>query len=68
VSLWSSRKTPLSHADLEAVSSCARVEHAFASLYHEIRARLAVRMVYWVTFFLAQYGYTTYNGNTGQFS
>ncbi|KAL4168745.1 hypothetical protein KRP22_012139 [Phytophthora ramorum] len=61
------KETPLSPNDVEAASSCSRVKHAFAAVYHGIRTLPGVLAVYWVAFFFTQYGYTSYNGNKGQF-
>ncbi|EEY54631.1 uncharacterized protein PITG_22130 [Phytophthora infestans T30-4] len=41
-------------------------KHAFASVYHGIRALPTALAIYWVAFFFVQYGYTAYNGNKGQ--
>ncbi|KAJ8571772.1 hypothetical protein ON010_g5062 [Phytophthora cinnamomi] len=61
------KETTLSPNAVNAVSSCARAKHAFASVYYGIRTLPAVLAVYWVAFFFTQYGYAAYNGNKGQF-
>ncbi|RLN75085.1 hypothetical protein BBJ28_00010162 [Nothophytophthora sp. Chile5] len=61
------KETPLDPSKVDSVSSCKRIIHAFASVYHGIRTLPAVLAVYGVCFFFVQYGYTAYNGNKGQF-
>lgn len=61
------KETPLDPSKLENVSSCTRVKDAFASVYRGVRTLPVVLAVYWVAFFLVQYGFTAYNGNKGQF-
>ncbi|RLN86029.1 hypothetical protein BBJ28_00015860 [Nothophytophthora sp. Chile5] len=61
------KETPLDPSKIDSVSSCKRIIHAFASVYHGIRTLPAVLAVYGVCFFFVQYGYTAYNGNKGQF-
>ncbi|RLN86028.1 hypothetical protein BBJ28_00015861 [Nothophytophthora sp. Chile5] len=61
------KETPLNPNLVDQASTCGRVKHAFASVYHGIRTLPKVLAVYWVAFFFVQYGYTAYNGNKGQF-
>ncbi|KAF4322732.1 hypothetical protein BBO99_00003005 [Phytophthora kernoviae] len=61
------KETPLDPSKIDAVPTCKRVGHAFASVYHGIRTLPVVLAVYGVCFFFVQYGYTAYNGNKGQF-
>jgi len=61
------KETPLDPSKVEAASSCQRIGHAFASVYHGIRTLPSALAIYGVCFFFVQYGFTAYNGNKGQF-
>ncbi|RLN02465.1 hypothetical protein BBJ28_00025689 [Nothophytophthora sp. Chile5] len=61
------KETPLDPSQIEESSTCSRVGHAFASIYHGLRSLPSVLVVYCTVFFCVQYGYTAYNGNKGQF-
>ncbi|CEG42623.1 glycoside-pentoside-hexuronide :cation symporter family [Plasmopara halstedii] len=62
-----SKETPLDASKVDAVSTCRRIGHAFASVYTGIRTLPGVLVIYGVGFFFIQYGFTAYNGNKGQF-